>query len=116
MYVLNEDEYKEYKRYKATLAPKEIAAKCSICGREFPNNNMLGHHLKSHVNGFQCNICGKVLKTKRALTLHLKQHPLQVETSSHSVLDKSVPLPPKANKRKQRSVLNFDTLHWLRLK
>ena len=91
MFVLNEDEYKEYKRYKATLEPKEIAVKCSICGREFPNENILAHHLKSHVAGFKCNICGKVFQHNRSLTAHLKKHAPQVEPSKYSVLDSNMP-------------------------
>ena len=76
MYVLTED---EYQLYKSTLHETNQPApvKCPEDGREFPNANMLGHHLKTHVNGLQCNLCGKVFKTKRALTAHLKRHPLR---------------------------------------
>ena len=97
MFVLNEDEYKEFKRYKATLiptlieTPTSVTVKCPICGREYPNENIMAHHLKSHVEGFKCNICGKVFKFKRSLTAHLKKHAPQVEPSRHSVLDNNIP-------------------------
>ena len=126
MSVLTEDEFQEFKRYKATLPeaslPQPSPVKCPEDGREFPNAGMLGHHLKTHVNGFQCNICGKVFKTKRALTAHLKRHPPQVQTSTHSIFDNAstaIPQtkPPKPKKaHKQRSVLNFDSLQWLTLR
>jgi hypothetical protein len=90
MHVLNEDEYKLYKQYKAQnptpIAPPELTATCPICGRKFPNENILAHHMKSHVDGYKCNICGKVFKHKRSLKKHLKAHPLQVKESNISVL------------------------------
>lgn len=93
MYVLNEDEYREFKRYKSSLPAPEPApgVKCPICGKEFDNENILAHHLKSHVDGFKCNICGKVFKHKRNLAIHLKAHPLQVQESKYSVLDSNMP-------------------------
>ena len=96
MFVVNEDEYKEFKRYKSSLAPTETATsvKCPICGREYPNENILAHHLKSHVDGFKCNICGKVFKFKRNLTVHLRKHVPQVQPSEHSVLDNNMPNQP----------------------
>lgn len=116
MHVLSEEEYEEYKRLKEAGQP----AKCPEDGREFPNAGMLGHHIKSHVAGFQCNICGKVLKTRRGLTTHLKQHPPQVQPSTHSIFDQALPMAPVTEKpkkkHKQRSVLNFDCKQWLTLK
>src|SRR5271156_5250186 len=108
MYVLTEDEYLPYK--SSIVEPAEvIAVKCPEDGREFPNAGMLGHHIKSHVNGFQCNICGKVFKTKRALTFHLKQHPPQVQPSTHRIFEKVLPAAPKKPKKshKQRYTINF---------
>ena len=125
MYVLTED---EYQLYKSTLHETNQPApvKCPEDGREFPNANMLGHHLKTHVNGLQCNLCGKVFKTKRALTAHLKRHPPQVQPSTHSVFDNASPavpqtvpenIPIKPKKvHKQRSTVNFTSTHWLTLK
>ena len=55
MFVLNEDEYREFKRYKSNLASPVAdtpvadtpeGVKCPICGREYPNENILAHHLK----------------------------------------------------------------------
>src|SRR2546428_9667731 len=92
MHVLNEDEYKQYKQYKAQnptpIAPSqpELTATCPICGRKYPNQNILAHHMKSHVDGYKCNICGEVFKHKRSLKKHLKTHPLQVKESNISVL------------------------------
>lgn len=114
MYVLTEDEYQEFRRYKDNGTP---AVKCPEDGREFPNAAMLGHHIKSHVDGFRCNICGKVFKTKGALALHLRQHPPQVQPSSHSIFDKALPTAPQPKpKHKQHSVLNFDSKQWLTLR
>lgn len=121
MYVLSEEEYQEYKNYKDKVP---AAVKCPEDGREFPNVGMLGHHVKSHVNGFRCNICGKVFKTKGALALHLRQHPPQVQPSSHSIFDNVLPTTPQSmtqaskpkKSHKQRSVLNFTTSKWLSLK
>ena len=102
MFVLNEDEYREFKRYKAALPPpapeasSSLAANCPICSREYPNENILAHHLKSHVDGFKCNICGKVFKFKKNLTVHLRKHPLQVQMTTHSVLDNNMPNQPTA--------------------
>ena len=100
MFVLNEDEYQEFKRYKSGLnlpttetSPSE-GIKCPICGREYPNENILAHHLKSHVDGFKCNICGKVFKFKKNLNVHLRKHAPQVQQSEHSVLDKNMPNQP----------------------
>ena len=119
MYVLTEDEYQRYKSLPTEPAPQ---ATCPEDGREFPNAGMLGHHIKTHVSGFQCNICGKVFKTKRALTAHLKQHPPQVEPSTHSIFDNVLPTAPQAipakpkKKHKRRSTLNFETKQWKTLK
>src|SRR5258708_7937076 len=94
MYVLPESEYKEFKRYKATLEERRSAAtkskednnksnpsvassslvKCSICDREFLNANILAHHQKSHFKGQKCNICGKIFKSSQSLHDHLKRH------------------------------------------
>lgn len=140
MFVLNEDEYKEYKRFKASQVPVDEPAiptvKCPKCGREFPNENILAHHLKSHFDGFRCNICNKVFKTKPSLTTHLQHHEPQVEPSKHSVLDShmpnqpmsqpSLPLPqsslsipkakpPKRKPHKHKSVINFTAKKWLTL-
>jgi len=139
MYVLSEDEYKEFKRYKATKAPVEDipmrnAVKCPKCGRDYPNENILAHHLKSHYDGFKCNICGKVFKQKGSLTEHLNKHPPQVEPSKYSVLDNHMPqsiisetpLVPqtarptvpsiKVKPHKHRCVINFTPKKWLTLK
>src|SRR3977135_584161 len=151
MFVLNEDEYKEFKRYKATLVPTmfetptSVTVKCPICGREYPNENILANHLKSHVDGFKCNICGTVFKFKRSLTAHLKKHAPQVEPSRHSVLDNNMlnqhvhqpapslhqPAPPlhqsapplhrvasvmPRQSHKHKSIINFTVKKWLNLK
>ena len=136
MFVLGEDEYKDFKRYKASLVPPPAASsintvKCHICNREYPNANILAHHLKSHVDGFKCNICGKVFESKQNLTAHLQKHAPQVQPSKHSVLDNSMPnqplqqaVPPvqhvdvvkKRKPHKQRSVINFTATKWLTLK
>ena len=130
MYVLTEDEYQLYKSGLTQKTPDQSLApstvKCPEDGREFPNSGMLGHHLKTHVNGFQCNICGKVFKTKRALVVHLKQHSPQVQPSTHSIFDNATSILPapetpaiasKPTKiHKQRSVLNFNSNKWLTLK
>ena len=120
MYVLTEE---EYLRYKGVVSEKPaIAVTCPEDGRQFPNEGMLGHHNKVHVEGFKCNICGKVFKTKKALTFHLKQHPPQVQPSTHSIFDNvsaAVPqtAPSKPKKpHKQRSALNFNPSKWLTLK
>jgi transposase-like protein len=102
MFVLNEDEYREFKRYKSASHPPATetvtssGVKCPICGREYPNENILAHHLKSHFNGFKCNICGKEFKFKRNLTVHLRKHAPQVQPSQHSVLDNNMPNQPTA--------------------
>ena len=138
MFVLNEEEYKEFKRFKATQVPPpppptSTTAKCPKCSREFPNENILAHHLKSHVDGFKCNICGKVFESKTSLTIHLKNHALQVQPSKHSVLDNSMPnqtmsladstpsIPqskPVAPKKphKHKSIIKFSANKWLTLK
>ena len=132
MYVLSEEEYKRYKAMEASQPDSQPSPKCPEDGREYPNAGMLGHHIKTHVNGFQCNICGKVFKTKRALTAHLKRHPPQVQPSTHSIFDNVSPTasqttPPKPNKaqtappkpkkaHKRRSVLNFSSTQWLTLR
>jgi uncharacterized C2H2 Zn-finger protein len=139
MFVLDEDEYKEFKRFKATQVPtpSSTTVKCAKCDREFPNANILAHHLKSHVEGFKCNICGKVFESKANLTTHLKNHALQVQPSKHSVLDNSAPnqpIPsadsvphtwssiqqskPISHKKphKHKSVINFSVKKWLTLK
>src|SRR5271167_4727478 len=143
MFVLSEDEYMGYKRYKATLAPAahDTSVKCPVCGRDYPNENIMAHHLKSHVNGFKCNICGEVYTSKQSLTLHLKQHAPQVEPSKQSVLDNNMPNQPlhdaappmhisvspmhhtkphvheatPRKKHKQKSVINFTVKKWLTL-
>jgi hypothetical protein len=120
MYVLDEDDYKAFKQYKANL-PTQQGATCSVDGKVFINENILAHHMKTHVNGFKCNICGKVFKQKRGLTLHLKTHPLQVQESDKSVLNdapaqKSIPPTVIPKTHKQRSVLNFEAKQWLTLK
>src|SRR5436190_1143916 len=101
MFVLNEDEYKEFKRFKATQIPTPTStttAKCQKCGREYPNGNILALHLKSHVDGFKCNICGKVFETKENLNRHLKNHAPQVQPTENSVLENSLPTSiPKAH-------------------
>ena len=102
MFVLNEDEYREFKRYKsgshppATETVTSSGVKCPVCGREYPNENILAHHLKSHSDGFKCNICGTVFKFKRNLTVHLRKHAPQVQPSQHSVLDNNMPNQPTA--------------------
>src|SRR5271156_6364755 len=122
MYVLTEEEYEKYKSSLTEPTPQVAQLKCPEDGREFPNAGMLGHHIKSHVNGFQCNICGKVFKTQRALTFHLKQHPPQVQPSTHSIFDKVLPTAPQAipmnakKPHKQRSTINFETSKWMTLK
>jgi Zinc finger, C2H2 type len=110
MYILPEEEYLEYKRYKETVLEKETA-ECAIDGHNFPNANVLAHHVKTHFEGFKCNICGKVFKTKHALTSHLKWHPPQVQPSTHSMLD---PIQP-VKTHKQHSNLKFNTTQWLSL-
>ena len=117
MYVLTEDEYQEYKSSKTPPPP---SVKCPEDGRQFPNANILGHHLKTHVNGFQCNICGKMFKTKHALTSHLKQHPPQVQPTDHSIFESVSPTTTPQHVmlkkvHKQRSVLNFNAKQWLTL-
>ena len=140
MFVLDEDEYREFKRYKASLsAPttSQSTAVCDICHREFPNDNILAHHRKSHVDGFKCNICNKVFQQKQHLTAHLVKHTPQLEPSKHSVLDSKMPnqppsrlpdppqpvaptapapLPPQTKPRKHKSLVNFQLKHWLTLK
>ena len=132
MHVLIEEEYQDFKKYKSGIL---LAAKCPIDGRTFVNDNVLAHHLKSHVNGYQCHICGKVFKYRRSLITHLKTHSPQVEVSNRSVLDDQMPNQPSAstvvspaastliieqhkkdkNHKQQRSVLNFTSKQWLTL-
>jgi uncharacterized C2H2 Zn-finger protein len=139
MFVMNEDEYKEFKRFKASQVPAppppSTIVKCPKCSREYPNENIMAHHLKSHVDGFKCNICGKVFESKASLTSHLKKHAPQVQPSTHSVLENHVqnqqPLPSmqphtssvqyvkpaKPRKpHKHKSVIKFDAKTWLTLK
>ena len=121
MYVLDEDEYKAFRTFKAST-PKEVGVKCSICNLEFPNENILAHHRKTHVDGFQCNICGKVMKTKVALSRHLKAHAPQVKPSNVSVLEQpqiaathsSFPLLPNKPKLKHKRItpLKFKVKTW----
>ena len=125
MYVLSEEEYLEYKKNKSPNA------QCPVDGRVYPNENILAHHLKTHVDGFKCNICGKVFKSKKALATHLKHHKPQVQPSKHSIFDSTMPAMPKPSmpptdqptapsiqpkKHKHRSALNFNSKHWLTLK
>lgn len=123
MYVLSEEEYLEYKKGKSPNA------QCPVDGRVHPNENMLAHHLKTHVDGFKCNICGKVFNSKKALATHLKHHKPQVQPSKHSIFDSTMPamppIPPigqptvsskQPKKHKHRSALNFDSKQWLTLK
>ena len=119
MYVLSEDEYKEFKRFKESHSTP-TPVKCHVCGRDYPNENILAHHMKSHVDGFQCNICSKVFKSETALAAHLKRHPPQAQPSKHSIFDSPTPgtvsLPVrKVKKHKHRSVLNFTAEKWLTL-
>ena len=65
MFVLTEEEYLDYKRHKEANRHQEPAT-CPVDGRIYPNENILAHHMKTHVDSFQCNICGKVFKTKQA--------------------------------------------------
>ena len=101
MYVLDEDEYKNYKRYKANLPPPDVKpdeqATCPIDGRVYPNSNILAHHLKSHVNGYKCNICGRVFKHHPSLSRHLRHHAPQVKPSNTSVLNNAMPSYANAN-------------------
>lgn len=124
MYVLDEEEYKAFRTFKANT-PKVTGVKCSICHLEFPNENILAHHRKSHVDGFQCNICSKVMKTKAALNRHLKAHAPQVKPSNVSVLDQphvsipheSLPLLSDKPKLKHKRIapLKFKVKTWLTL-
>src|SRR5271154_5992439 len=101
MYVLDEDDYKNYKRYKANLPPPNVKpdeqATCPIDGRVYPNSNILAHHLKSHVNGYKCNICGRVFKHHPSLSRHLRHHAPQVKPSNTSVLNNAMPSYANAN-------------------
>lgn len=45
-----------------------------VCGKDFKHPNILAHHSKSHVDGFQCNICKRVLNSQQELNKHLVQH------------------------------------------
>jgi len=125
MFVLTEEEYLRYKSCLTKPIQPATSFKCPEDGREFPNAQMLGHHLKSHVDGFQCNICLKVFKSKRALAVHLKRHPPQVQPSTHSIFDSLSLIPPQSPPKKiikpkkahkQRSKINFTTSNWLTLK
>ena len=130
MFVLTEDEYLRYKSsLNQTIQPTHSSVTTVACpqdGREFPNAQMLGHHLKTHVRGFQCNICSKAFKSKRALAAHLKRHAPQVQPSTHSIFDKSSPTSPqsppenivkhKKVHKQRRSTLNFTSSKWLSLK
>ena len=123
MFVLPENEYKEFKRYKAAMIPKSreeeeeedpsVAStssplvKCPICDRGFLNANILAHHQKSHFTGHKCNICGKIFKSNQSLHGHLKRHPPQVKPSNESVLNISSSSNLKAApKKKQRQQIN----------
>jgi methionyl-tRNA synthetase len=132
MFVLTEEEYLDYKRHKEANRHQEPAT-CPVDGHIYPNENILAHHMKTHVDGFQCNICGKVFKTKQALNSHLRKHSPQIRPSSHSIFDPpslapailqtplvsqtaQLTVPNNIRKHKHRSVLNFDTSKWLTLK
>ena len=131
MYVLTEEEYLNYKRYKKIPSDNVDgqSAVCPVDGHVFPNSNVLAHHMKTHYNGFKCNICGELFKTKRGLATHLKNHPPQVHPSTHSIFNSSTSQtyiapettePPvvstKRKAYKQRSTLNFKSIKWLTLK
>jgi C2H2-type zinc finger/Zinc finger, C2H2 type len=45
-----------------------------VCGKDFKHLNILAHHRKSHVDGYQCNICKKVFNLQQELQKHLAQH------------------------------------------
>ena len=125
MYVITEEEYKEFKRLKdgGKINVDTIEdAKCPVDDRVHPNANILAHHMRTHVNGFKCNICGKVFKTKFALDAHMRSHGPQVEPNKHSIFDSSLlstaimpqsvrlAVPSiKKKPHKQHSVLNFES-------
>jgi hypothetical protein len=134
MFVLPENEYKEFKRYKAAMISKsreeeEVAdpsvastssslVKCPICDRGFLNANILAHHQKSHFTGHKCNICGKIFKSSQSLHGHLKRHPPQVKPSNESVLNiSSTKAVPKKKKKQQqhKQTLKFTAKQWLTL-
>src|SRR5271156_2859850 len=46
----------------------------SVCVKNFKHPNILAHHRKSHVDGYQCNICKSVFNHQQELHKHLAQH------------------------------------------
>ena len=46
----------------------------SVCVKNFKHPNILAHHRKSHVDGYQCNICKSVFNNQQELHKHLAQH------------------------------------------
>jgi C2H2-type zinc finger/Zinc finger, C2H2 type len=54
--------------------PPSGAAAAVVCSKDFKHPNILAHHRKSHVDGYQCNICKKVFNHQQELQKHLAQH------------------------------------------
>jgi Zn-finger nucleic acid-binding protein len=44
------------------------------CSKDFKHPNILAHHRKSHIDGYQCNICKRVFNHQQELQKHLAQH------------------------------------------
>src|SRR5271156_6724309 len=54
--------------------PPSSGAAALVCGKNFKHPNILAHHRKSHVDGYQCNICKSVFNHQQELHKILAQH------------------------------------------
>src|SRR6266853_5499706 len=132
MYVLPKETYKSLvsqsspaQSHFTPTQSQSTSHRCSVCGRDFKNSNILAHHLKSHVDGFKCNICGKVFMHKSSLHKHLKEHGSQSTTTTTTVSDLHCPICNKRSTHKRNlsrhirshaSNLKFKASKWETLK
>ena len=89
MYVIPKEMYQRLKASSSTSSQSSLNSVSSqsqitppppssgaalVCGKNFKHPNILAHHRKSHVDGYQCNICKSVFNHQQELHKHLVQH------------------------------------------
>ncbi len=105
MYVLPKDTYMALLKTSSLQSPltpsqspstpsQSLSNVCPVCDLDFKHQNILAHHMKSHVIGHKCNICGKVFEHESNLHKHLVTHELQAHPMVGLELSESQKLPP----------------------